>query len=159
MSKIVERILVGCPFNGASSCLDVYFGALDKTANGDTTVPLKMQLEDIGLPAGMTLSHDVVAQFAPVRLPEDPVRMTAIYWEPKGGGPFPKFLGTLTIQEADDRGSSWLEVEGDYVPPFGVLGLVFDTAVGHKIARVTVTTLLRNLKAAMEKCCAQALER
>lgn len=61
---------------------------------------------------------------------------------------FPDFVGTLRLRIASVD-ETLLTLEGEYRPPFGVLGAVFDALVGRRIARSTMRDLLERLAAAM----------
>lgn len=73
-----------------------------------------------------------------------------IRWHPKNGGPYPDFVGQLTVRADYDYSTSILELEGDYEPPLGALGRAFDAVAGSHIAAVTVHELLRALGKRME---------
>ncbi|HTW83881.1 MAG TPA: hypothetical protein VMD91_07435 [Candidatus Sulfotelmatobacter sp.] len=73
-----------------------------------------------------------------------------IHWEPKEGGPYPSFAGTLSIA---DEGAGWsrVDLDGTYAPPLGPIGLVFDAMVGHRIAAATAALLLAEIKRLVTK--------
>jgi hypothetical protein len=62
---------------------------------------------------------------------------------------FPQFHGTLRLRIAsiDD---TLLTLEGEYRPPFGAVGLLFDRLAGQGIAHSTMSDLLRRLAVRME---------
>ena len=97
------------------------------------------------------LSRRAFVTFADVPDPSHLHHTTAISWMPERGGPFPKFVGFLLIEADENYGMSRLALEGDYEPPFGAAGKVFDAAVGRTIARVTARHLLDTLRDSLEK--------
>ena len=72
-----------------------------------------------------------------------------ISWLPEGTGVFPAFRGTLMVRS--ENGTSAIELDGTYTPPFGAAGQVFDATIGHRIAQATARELLKDLKAAVER--------
>jgi len=154
MAKIRERMYVRCPFRKAPSYLNYYLDALAKGATGQTGVlRLTVPLADIGLPGGVALERDVEAHFTPVPADKSEygTQVTAIDWAPAGGGPFPVFNGSISVETDEDYGSCSLLIEGDYEPPMGLIGEAFDATVGRKIAKATARQLLRELRQALEE--------
>jgi hypothetical protein len=62
---------------------------------------------------------------------------------------FPDFCGALRLR-IETVETTRLSLEGTYQPPFGALGVVFDLAAGRRIARATMSDLLKRLGDAME---------
>ena len=58
------------------------------------------------------------------------------------GFPTPSFAGTLTLGAGEDYGECALELVGQYEPPGGPAGGVFDEIIGRRIAHATLSTLL-----------------
>ena len=77
--------------------------------------------------------------------------LTLVSWHPEGSIVFPAFTGTLIVSGDDDPGCSLIELEGDYTPPMGATGELFDAAIGHRIAESTARELLGDLKRATDK--------
>jgi hypothetical protein len=44
-----------------------------------------------------------------------------------------------------------IEIEGEYTPPFGLVGVTIDAAVGHRIAEATVHRFLEDLVAQLQR--------
>lgn len=63
---------------------------------------------------------------------------------------FPDFHGTLRLR-IDSVESTLLTLEGSYRAPFGAPGLLFDRALGRRIARTTMRELLERVALAMER--------
>jgi hypothetical protein len=142
---VVERV-VRCPFSVAHDYAEDFFAG---AAQG---VDLHVPLRDILPTPGGQLRRPVrlVAQ----RFPDEhePGRAhdaMEIDWT-AGTHLFPDFHGTLRLRIASVE-ETRLTLEGSYQPPFGAFGLVFDLAVGRRIARATMHDLLRRLGHAMEQ--------
>ena len=59
-------------------------------------------------------------------------------WEPIGHTrALPAFSGTLEVAE-DDEGMTTLEVAGTYRPPLGLVGIIVDGAIGHRVAEASI---------------------
>ena len=71
-----------------------------------------------------------------------------IAWRPQTPGLFPKFRGVLTVRP-QHRGSV-LRLNGQYEPPYGQTGKVFDFFAGRIIADRTMHHFLRDLAAEIE---------
>jgi hypothetical protein len=70
--------------------------------------------------------------------PADAASRWALSWEPVGHTVLlPAFSGTLEICELDD-GTTCLEVAGTYRPPLGLVGVIVDGAIGHRVAEVSI---------------------
>ena len=71
-----------------------------------------------------------------------------IAWRPQTEKIFPEFRGVLTVRP-QDRGVS-LRLTGEYTPPYGAAGKVFDLFAGRMIARRTMRHLLDELAGEIE---------
>ncbi|HTJ27182.1 MAG TPA: hypothetical protein VMA36_13565 [Candidatus Limnocylindria bacterium] len=111
---------------------------LTRALGGETaTVPLRVPVGDL------RLEKDVVLTLRPK--PGYPgYVLLDVAWEPKDGGPYPSFSGTLSVQ---DEGFGWsrIDLDGTYRPPLSVVGAVFDAAVGKRMAEATADELLRHI--------------
>jgi len=142
MADIYEFISARCPYDLAPPFTRDYIHALEKDEYGRPILELRVAIGDL------TLSHDVVVRLWPKSgLPG--YQRFGIAWEPKGGGPFPSFEGTLTSAQETSEFAR-LEIDGQYTPPLGPIGSVFDTALGKKIASATAQELLARLKETVE---------
>jgi hypothetical protein len=61
-------------------------------------------------------------------------------WKPDHNAASPDFRGVLTVRPKD-RGVS-MRLQGNYKPPFGLAGKIFDAVAGHRIASRTMQRLL-----------------
>lgn len=76
----------------------------------------------------------------------------AIAWHVDGPVPLPGFRGTIGADwstDGDDR-QSVLRLDGTYTPPAGLLGEVFDEAIGSRMASLTIRDLLRRIARKVE---------
>lgn len=71
-----------------------------------------------------------------------------IAWQPRNQRLFPEFRGVLTARPKG-RGV-WLRLTGQYAPPYGIPGKIFDLLVGRIIARETMRHLLSELAGDIE---------
>ena len=132
MSHIFEYTTVECPFDQVPERLQAH------VQRSEGRIPLRVKLGEL------RLERDV--DFRIATKPGYPgYRLLDVSWEPKDGGPYPRFAGTLSVAE-DAYGWSRIEIDGQYRPPFGVAGAAFDAAVGHQIAQNTASGLLDELK-------------
>ncbi|PZR64357.1 MAG: hypothetical protein DLM53_01170 [Candidatus Eremiobacter antarcticus] len=69
-------------------------------------------------------------------------------WNPRFGL-FPPFGAVLTVRR-EGKGSL-LVLEGSYTPPGGVLGRLFDRAIGKSLANRTMDALLQEMKHYIER--------
>ena len=105
-------------------------------------VRLRVPLLGAGGPA---LEKEVNVKYS-TRAGKGEHRPWSLSWEPIGGGPFPRFEGELTI----DTATPSLLLEGEYTPPLGAAGQVFDAVMGARIASVTALEFLRSVAEQME---------
>lgn len=140
MSKVRDRIAVRCPIAETQSRLESYF-AERRGADGVTRLPLR----GIAGLEGLALGHDVAVVAQRARDDQNLNDLIRVSWKPEGGGPYPTFSGTLLAWAEHDPRHSFVELEGNYAPPLGVAGEVFDEALGHAIAHRTAHMLLRDI--------------
>lgn len=132
MTRLSEYTTAKCSYDEAPDRLFAHF-------DGDQHVlPLRVKLGDL------RLECDVDVHLTP-KPGYSGYELLDIRWEPRGGGPYPPFSGTLSIA---DEGAGWCRVnlDGEYRPPFGLAGAAFDAAVGHRIAMATANDLLYEFK-------------
>jgi hypothetical protein len=154
MATIREQLYARCPFGKAPTYLDFYLDSLARDATGEEGVlRLSVPLADLGIPGGLVVARDVEARFSPLDGEGFGPHATAVEWSPVGDGPYPKFVGVLTVEAEEGYGTCALTLEGDYEPPFGALGEAFDAALGRRIAIATARKLLHELRGALETAC------
>jgi hypothetical protein len=145
-ARVVVERLVRCPFSVAHDYAE------DILAGGPRGVELHVPLRDLAPTRGGHLRQHVrlVAQRVPDE--HEPGRAhdaMEIDWT-AGTRFFPDFHGALRLRIASVD-HTLLTLEGTYQPPFGAFGLVFDLAIGRRIARATMRDLLQRLGDAMER--------
>jgi hypothetical protein len=130
-------------------------GYLERLKTDEKTLRLQLRVpaEQLGLVGGVDLEREVVAMVDWVKSGQLEKGLT-ITWEPKSGGPYPIFSGTLSAKP-DGEERSILALTGHYTPPGGVVGGLFDGALGSWIARATAHDLLQRLRDAAEADYAQ----
>jgi hypothetical protein len=146
ISRVVVERVVRAPFAAALDYAEGFFRqAAEGTAVG---VPLRFLVPTLG----GRLQQPVQIQYA--RRPDqaEPGRAHDAFevcWT--AGSPFfPDFRGTLRLRIASVD-ETRLSLEGEYRPPLGLLGAVFDALAGRWIARATLSDFLDRLAGAMER--------
>jgi hypothetical protein len=150
VAHVKESVVVHWPSGRVPSYLEWYLDQLSGSDGNKATLELRVPGDLLGMPGGVNVGRDVTATFAPTgdELNRQEQRMS-IRWAPKGGGPFPAFAGVLALS-AQPGSQCLLTLEGDYEPPLGLAGEVFDAALGQRIAHATAQELLHRIKAVME---------
>jgi hypothetical protein len=134
-----------CPWVRAIAYFDRYLSSLPESERAQgREVRLRAPLESLGLPGELALDRDVVTTFAPLADPQGLEHGVSIGWTPVGSAALPVFRGSLRIK-ADSHKSSVVELEGEYEPPLGAVGKVFDAAIGRRIAEATGDELLKTI--------------
>ena len=111
--------------------------------SGEILLELRAPLGDV------MLERDVLATLKPLPHFSGYERMQ-IRWVPKEPGPYPSFDGILNVSD-EGAGLCRIDLDGAYQPPFGPAGMLFDAAVGKRIAENTVRELLKEVKVFFEK--------
>lgn len=148
MSKIYQAIYVDCPPQRAQAYLLSHFENA-RRHHGRAKLTLSATL---GSKAGthVTVERDATATFAPSTDAGGLEYQVQIEWKPATNEPLPNFEGTFRVQWDEEYGRCRLVLEGEYDPPLGPVGRVFDAAVGQRIAQGTVRALLESLRAEIE---------
>jgi hypothetical protein len=137
MPEIHVFTSVRCSNKKAASVIQKYVRANASSDASPATLSLRVPVGDL------RLEHDVLATVAPS--PGYPgYEILDIHWEPKGGGLYPTFTGTLSLE--DEGPFARLNLDGEYKPPLGVAGAAFDAVVGQRIAEATGNDLLERLR-------------
>ena len=142
MSQLLERRVVGCPYNLAQRYVADSVGPSARSG-----VATRLELTVSG--PGLELTKNVVAWFAPSTDPMHFDQPWRLRWMPKAG-PYPEFDGELTVRADETYQTSLLELRGTYRPPGGALGAAFDWAAGSRIATATARELLKRIGEEME---------
>lgn len=141
MSEIHESLTVLCPFDQIPKAAQAYVSSLP-VEDGKAVVSLRVTVGDLIVErrADLTLAHS--RDYPGFEIME-------IGWSPHGGGPYPIFRGTLSVEEVTGNFCR-LDLDGAYVPPLGMAGAVFDAVVGHRIALGVARELLDEIKTGFE---------
>ncbi len=128
MSEIHEYVTVLCPFDQVPKAAEAYVSSLP-VQDGKAVVALRVTVGDLIIErrADLTITDSRA-------YPGNEVMDIALH--PHDGGPYPVFRGTLNAEEETGM-LSRLDLDGEYVPPLGIAGAVFDAVVGHRIAGYT----------------------
>jgi hypothetical protein len=140
MSVISEKALVRAPLASAGRLLDRFMAA--HRANDDGGARLVLRAHELEKPAIVSLTA--------AHRPGDMTPRYDVHWKAEGGGTYPEFNGQLTIGGDSDYETFWLELNGDYKPPLGIVGQVFDAVVGNRIATETARGLLDDMRGHIE---------
>jgi hypothetical protein len=159
MSAIHERRFAQLPLGLASEYLGNYIRDIETEGAGQIVLSVKVPLERVGFDRRVEVSKAVCVRFAPtIFQPPSPGHLTAISWEPAGGGPFPKFNGTIGLAADEKPDACCITLDGHYDPPLGPIGDAFDAVIGKHIARLTARNLLDEIAIVMELAYSQSLE-
>ncbi len=140
----VEQI-VDCPFSLAIDRAHLIFPVLE-TSPEIVRVPYRA----LGLPLPGTLKHPVAVQFRRQRDATEPGRWhdeIVFEWNALSRW-LPDFRGVLRFRVESSR--TRIILHGEYVPPFGALGALFDRVIGHRLAQATAGDLVDRLARALE---------
>ena len=97
----------------------------------------------------MPFSKDVQVTFSQAADPMHFDAPWAVHWEAPQGT-FPSFDGTLCVTSDETYTTSIIELRGEYIPPLGLAGQIFDHAVGSRIASATARDLLKGIAREVE---------
>jgi hypothetical protein len=153
MSDLLQRLYVGCPVSRATDRLNGFFRERAGDGAWEAGKPIRVALRaPISLPSlrtNLILQHDVIAtlRHLPQTWGND---CFDVGWEPSGGG-FPRFSGTLSLENNEEFDSFTLMLKGSYDPPVGPSGQAFDAALGHRIAIATARDLLSRIRDEIER--------
>lgn len=137
MTSIKESLHIACPYARARGYLHDLLQ--------DAALSHEPQLLHLSAPLPGThleLEKGVHVTYAHATDPMHFDEPWTVRWTPEPGGMYPSFSGTLTIRADEVYRAAILELEGQYAPPMGTAGAVFDLALGHRIASATMQRLL-----------------
>ena len=145
MTALHLTIPVPCPPGQTQEYLERYFA--EQSPDGDQAViALRAPISLPGLPE-IAPVRDCVVRASRSRVPGEMIPRYAVSWESAGGGPYPKFRGTVSIPNDEDYRSCFIALDGEYEPPGGAAGQAFDAALGRAIANSTGRDLLTRIAA------------
>jgi hypothetical protein len=134
MTDICERRVVNRVESDASDALAAFLAG-HRADDGNVRIALR-------LPVNM------VADFHSLRSSGDHFPTYSVTWP--GRGPFPGFAGALAVERLNNGDRVGLVLSGNYEPPFGRFGELFDMVIGHRIAHATARDLLNDIAAYIE---------
>ena len=135
MTVVRVQRWVDCPFSAV-----IEFAGVILHDRGDVTVS----------PVPLVGEH-VSVQSSEARDYTDTVRhheALLLAWQPPHRNLFPNFRGVFTVRPK--RGGAWLRLQGEYSPPLGRMGALFDALVGRLVARQTMARFLKEIACAVE---------
>jgi hypothetical protein len=147
VSKIAVERIARCPFSVAHDYAEDFLRQIDERG-----AEVRVRVRDFVPTRRGKLRRRVRIVFER-RLDESepgrPHDAVALHWN-AGTRLFPDFHGELRLRIASVD-ETLLTLEGEYRPPLGPLGAVFDALVGRRIARSTMSELLGRIAKAMER--------
>ncbi len=146
LSRVTAERIVRCPFSVAHEYAEGFF--VEAARKG---AEVGIRLRDVVPTFGGRLKQPV--QLDTSRRPDEAETGRGhdafeIDWT-AGTRFFPDFHGALRLRIASVE-ETLLHLDGEYHPPFGLPGALFDALVGRRIAAATMRDLLRRLGTAME---------
>lgn len=140
-SEIHESLTVLCPFDQVPAAAAAYVATLP-VQDDVAIVPLRVTVGDLVVERLADLSLKHARAYPGYEIME-------IKWRAHEGGPYPKFRGTLTVEDVTGNYCRF-DLDGAYEPPLGLAGAVFDHVVGHHIAVAAARQLLDEIKTGVE---------
>ncbi len=142
MTDLDQRMFVTCPASAARLHLTEF-----SRSQGQLALRAPVMLP--ALETEIVLQRDVVVTVSAAGEGEDGASLR-VAWQPAGGGPFPRFVGTLRV-EGDDLENCCLVLQGNCAPTSASLSRSSEVALGHRIAVSTARMLLREIRASLER--------
>lgn len=149
MTHLRERTVVNCPIDEAEARLSAYLESL-RDAGGTARVRLRVRVRGSSAALGLSLDREVRVEATRARDEQGLKDVTRIAWRPEGKAVFPPFEGTLAVRAGEDGKTSRIELDGEYLPPFGAAGQIFNEMIGRRLAASTARELLADVKRAIE---------
>jgi len=150
MTHLNRSKTLTCPWVRAIAYFDRYLTGLPQSERAQgRELRLRVPLASLGLPGQFAIDQDVVMTFAPLTDPQGLDHGISVGWTPVGNATLPTFRGSLRIT-AEKAKSSVVVLDGQYEPPLGALGKLFDAAVGRRIAEATADELLKTIAERIE---------
>ena len=139
MATLVVEREIFCPPALAVARIYRAFGA---EGLRETMHTLHVPFADLGLPNVGAFHREVLVTLGEPQRRRALTRIPLTWRVPDGAVfAFPMFKGFFEVQPLSSR-EIQLALLGYYHPPFGAFGVVFDAALGHRIAEVTVGHLM-----------------
>lgn len=148
MREIRDFISLEVPAAQAEQCILQFFER--HRSGGIIDFPLRVSLEEFGLPGGLQLARTVDVHIAKRRDAQNLNDEIGVRWDPGAGEPFPSFSGSLTVWS--ENAHTFVELRGTYEPPLGAPGKFFDDTFGHLLAERTAHQFLLTLAEGAQAC-------
>ncbi|HET9096032.1 MAG TPA: hypothetical protein VFN37_05190 [Candidatus Baltobacteraceae bacterium] len=149
MREVRESIALDVPAAQAEQCI-LEFIERHRRDNAAIEFPLRVSLEQFGVPGGLRLERMVNVHVTRQRDAQNLNDEIGIRWDPGTGEPFPAFSGSLTVWS--EQAQTFVELRGTYEPPLGAAGKMFDDAIGHIVAQRTAHQFLLTLAQGAQAC-------
>lgn len=151
MTELRESIDVPLTSAQARDAILRYFETR-RNGDGEIEIALRLPLSDFGLPGGVEIAHPVRVSVRRRRDQQNLNDEIAISWKASEDGlVYPAFSGWLIVWSEDQPKRSFIELRGTYEPPLGNAGVIFDAAVGRRIAEHTARLFLEDLRKAVDE--------
>jgi hypothetical protein len=152
MNHVRDRTSVRCSLSETEARLESYF-ASKRAPNGVTRLRLHVPVRApvSGRPHGLYADREVLVEAWRDRDGVNLNDLMRVTWSPEGSAAFPKFSGTLIVCGDEDPRISHIELDGNYEPPLGAMGEVFDAAIGQRLAESTVREFLEDVRREVER--------
>jgi hypothetical protein len=147
MTRIRANAIVQYPADTLERLL-VHYMDERRRADGSIRLPLRAHARKGGR-GTLAVEHDVIMRFRRGRDSQNVDRTFFVDWVPAGDGPYPTFTGFMTVYAEIDTRFSRLEIDGTYTPPGGVLGGLFDAAIGKHLAQASIADFIDSLVASI----------
>lgn len=146
-APITASIVVFCPRSEVIPWVQRYFDERKRI------VSLGVPLRAFGIPTFARIFRNVSVELdrVSVRTAFTPRYEEAlnVTWRTTTSNAFPTLRGVLTARAHSTHAT--LHFVGSYAPPFGIAGRFFDRIVGRFIARISIETLLHDIKRSIER--------
>jgi hypothetical protein len=147
LTKITVEHVARCPFSVAHDYAEAFLREIDERG-----AEVRVRVRDL-LPTRRGKLRRRVRIVFERRLDEEEAGRAhdavALHWT-AGTRLFPDFHGDLRLRIASVD-ETLLTLEGQYRPPLGPFGAVFDVVLGRRIARSTMSELVGRIAKAMER--------
>jgi len=148
VTDICERRVVHRIESDASDALAAFLAG-HRAGDGSVRIALRLPVNLITAWKSAIEQHGV-ADFAALRSSSEHFPTYSVTWSARDGGPFPVFAGALAVERLNNGDRVGLVLSGNYVPPFGRFGELFDAVIGRRIAHATARDLLNDIAAYIE---------
>jgi hypothetical protein len=147
MTHLRDQTSVRGTVTQAEARLESYFAS---RRGLDGIARLRLRVPVSGTSPGLFIAREVRIEAWRDRDDQMLNDLIRIRWAPEGSVVFPKFAGTLVVRGESDPDLSFIELDGDYKPPLGSAGELFDETIGHRIAQLTARELLKDVTCGIE---------